>query len=157
MGNQTRPDVLFDACSLSAVFKRAKVSDLLETNKVIKRIHAEKVTLKFQHLGHVSSLCLLVYSDASLGNFPDGGSQGGHFLLLAGEEGKSVPIAWQSKPIRCVVRSTISAETLAMADAIDSGMFVAALITELLYGIVNPYLLPFICVTDNRSLFETAY
>ena len=157
IANQTRPDILFDASSLSAVFKKAKVSDLIETNKVVRRIQSENVTLKFGQLGHMNMLRLLIYSDASLGNLPDGSSQGGYIIFLTGVEGRVAPIAWQSKRIRRVVRSTLSAETLAMADAIDTGMFIAALFTELVYGIPNPLLLPFICITDNRSLFDTLH
>ncbi|KAJ8039823.1 hypothetical protein HOLleu_13945 [Holothuria leucospilota] len=157
IANQTRPDILFDACLLSAVFKKAKVSDLLDTNKVVCRIQSEKVTLTFQQLGHRNALRLILYNNASLGNLPDGGSQGGHIIFLARENGKAVPIAWQPKRIRRVVRSSLSAETLAMADAIDNAIFLAALLTELLYGTLDPPLLPFVCITNNHSLFDNIY
>lgn len=60
-----------------------------------------------------------MYSDASLGNMPNGGSQGGFIILLAIQSGKFSPIWWNSKKIRRVVRSTLAAETLAMADGIQ--------------------------------------
>jgi hypothetical protein len=68
----------------------------------------------------------LIFRDSSLGNLPDGGTQGGHFIVLTGKNGRISPITWQSKRIRRVVRSTLAAETLAMADAIDNGVFLTS-------------------------------
>ncbi|XP_071821643.1 uncharacterized protein [Apostichopus japonicus] len=47
IANQTRPDVLFDVSSLCSTLKNAKVLDLLETNKVIRKIHSENVRLSY--------------------------------------------------------------------------------------------------------------
>ncbi|CAG2237561.1 SLC30A1 [Mytilus edulis] len=91
--------------------------------------------------------------DSSLGNLSDGGTQGGHFIVLVGENGLYSPITWQIKRIRRVARSTLAAETLAMADAIDSGIFIASLYTELMYGKADPTQLPITCLTDCHSLW----
>ena len=45
---------------------------------------------------------LVVFSDASLGNMPNGGSQGGYFVLLVGESGKTV-LAWHRGKTLCSV------------------------------------------------------
>ena len=53
-----------------------------------------------------------------------------------------------------MVRSTLAAETLSMADGIDLGVFLATLFCELNYGVANPKLLPIKCVIDCKSLFD---
>ncbi len=58
------------------------------------------------------------------------------------------------KKIRRVVRSTLAAETLSMADGIDLGVFLATLFCELNYGVANPKVLPIKCVIDCKSLFD---
>ena len=71
-----------------------------------------------------------------------------------GQNGRFSPLSWQSKKIRRVVRSTLAAETLAMADGIDSGIFLATLFAELTTGQAKPENLPIVCVTDNNSLCD---
>jgi len=154
VAKQTRPDVMFDTCILASSIKNATVQSIHEVNKVIRRLKSEKVTLKFQHLNNNNDLSLVVFSDASLGNLPDGGTQGGTFIALMGKTGKFCPLFWQSKKIRRVVRSTLAGETLAMSDGIDNAMFLTTLYSELITGRVNPNKLPLICVTDNHSLFD---
>ena len=97
---------------------------------------------------------LTVFSDASFGNLPDGGTQGGTFIALVGEEGRFSPLCWQSKKIRRVVRSTLAGETLAMSDGMDNAVFLATLFSELTTGSAAPSVLPILCVTDNHSLFD---
>ncbi|CAG2196721.1 unnamed protein product [Mytilus edulis] len=133
---------------------KANVQTLNEANKIIKNLKSETVTLKFKKLGNDNAIRLVVFSDSSLGNLSDGGTQGGHFIVLVGENGIFSPITWQSKRIRRVARSTLAAETLAMADAIDSGIFIASLYTELMYGKADPTQLPITCLTDCHSLWD---
>nr|XP_006813919.1 PREDICTED: uncharacterized protein LOC102802092 [Saccoglossus kowalevskii] len=132
---QSRPDVLFDACMS------------------VRKLKSDSVPVKFQHLGD-GELSLVVFSDASLGNLPDGSSQGGYLIFLMGETGKFSPICWNSKKIRRVVRSTLAGETLAMADGIDSAMFISTLYVELTGSDSRYTKLPLVCVTDCKSLYE---
>lgn len=111
VAKQTRPDIMFNSCSLASSVKHATVQSIHEVNKVICKLKSEQVTLKFQHLGENDALNLVVFSDASLGNLPDGGTQGGILVVLMGKEGKFSPLCSQSKRIRCVVRSTLAGET----------------------------------------------
>lgn len=92
------------------------------------------MTLKFQHLGDNDALTLTVFTDASLGNHPDGGTQGGTLITHVGDRGKFSPLCWQSKRMRRVVRSTLAGETLAMSDGIDSSVFLATPFSELNSG-----------------------
>lgn len=153
IARQSRPDVMFDACRLASNLNCATVQTLVDANKVVRRIKSEHLDLKFQHLGD-RGVELVVFSDSSLGNLPDGGTQGGHLILLMGEDGVFSPLAWNSKKIRRVVRSTLAGETLALADGIDSGVFLATLIGELTTGKPDPSCINIRCVTDNKSLYE---
>ena len=52
------------------------------------------------------------------------------------------------------MRSTLAGEALALADGVDSGMFLATLFAELTTGKAKRELLPISCVTDNHSLYD---
>ena len=151
VAKQSRPDVIFDVCSLAGSLKDAKVEHLILANKIIRKIKSEKVQLKFQNLG--TEPVFMVYSDASFGNLSDGATQGGHMIFLGGENGKVSPICWNSKKLRRVVRSTLAGETLAMADGIDTGVFLSTLYGELSRN-KNPVLK---CITDCNSLHDAIY
>ena len=88
---QSRPDVVFDACQHASKIKDGTVEHLMEANKVIRRIKSEQIDLKFHSLGS-GQLSLLVCINVSLGNLPDGGTQGGYIIFLANEKGKVIPI-----------------------------------------------------------------
>ena len=94
----SRPGVVSDACQHASKIKDGKVEHLQtkEANKVIRRIKSEQVDLKFHNLGS-GQFSLLVYTDASLGNLPDGGTQDGYIIFLANEKGKAIPICWNSR------------------------------------------------------------
>ena len=154
LAHQSRPDLLFDVASVSNNINRATVQHVLEINKIIGKAKVTKSSLKFRNLGSKNELKLVVFSDASLGNMPNGGSQGGYLILLVGESGKFSPIWCNSKKIRRVVRSTLAAETLALAEGIDNGIFLCTLLAELVYGKSDPTTFPIECYTDCKSLYE---
>ena len=60
---------------------------------------------------------LVAHSDASYGNLKGGGSPSGFIVFISDKDRFCSPIAWASKRIKRVVRSTLSAETLAAVDA----------------------------------------
>lgn len=154
VARQSRPDILCDISILASSTKHATVQTLHSAKKLIRKLKSEEVTLRFQYLGKDSSLKLVVFSDSSMGNLPDGGTQGGHLIMLMGEAGRFSPICWQSKRIRRVVRSTLAGETLALGDGIDSAVFLATLYSQLTTGDCTRNTLPIVCVTDNHSLFD---
>ena len=154
LARQSRPDIHFEVCSLATSLKSAKVQHIIDANKVIRKVKNEMVKLKYQHLGSDSELKLVTYSDASFGNLPDGGTQGGSLVMLMGENNKFSLLFWQSKRIRRIVKSTLAGETLAMTDSIDNAVFVATLFAELYTGKADPRKLYITCVTDNHSLYD---
>ena len=151
LAHQSRPDILFDVTVLASNVTKSKIKDLFTANKLINKAKSQKLSLKFQPLNSENKCHLLVFSDAALGNLPDGGSQGGYIIFLAEKEGKCIPIWWNSKRIRRIVRSTLAAETLAMAEGVDMAIFIASLLKELGYSKQG---VPIVCVTDCKSLQE---
>ena len=85
IARQTGPDVMFDAPSLAASVKGVTMQNIIDANKVIRKLKSEEVALKFQFLGDDNALELVIFSGASLGNLPDGGTQGGHFIMIVGK------------------------------------------------------------------------
>ena len=152
--NQTRPDISFDACMLAAKLKNARAQDILDANKVVKKVKSETVKLRFQHLGTTENIRLGVFSDASLANLPNGSSQGGNIICRLGENGKASPLSWKTKKIRQIVKSTLTGEALAISNAVDAAVFLAGLYSEFMFNSMSPGLLPIVCITDSHSLLD---
>ena len=79
------------------------IKDPLEANKVIRQLKSYCLRLRYVKLGKDKDLKIIVFTDGAHGNLVDGGSQGGYFVFLVGENGKCALISWQSKRIRRVV------------------------------------------------------
>ena len=134
LSNQTRPDLSFESCNLATKQKCATIKDAIMMNKTIKRAAEFQSALQFPNLDQ--AIKIVVYCDTSLGNLPDGGSQGGHLIFLVGRNGKCNLVSWQSKRLKRVARSSIAAETLSATDAIDAAVFLLICIPRLCMVIV---------------------
>ena len=91
----------------------------------------EKSHIDIPDLGNLKHLKIVAYSDASFGNLTDRGSQGGYIIFLVGSNDKYMPIAWQSKRVGRVVKSTLAVETLAMVDMAEACIFYRKLLLEM--------------------------
>ena len=121
ISTQTRPDISFDICQLANRIKSTTENDLKYTLKVIKYDKNDEVHIKCD-LGQKDNLHLVVYADASLANLLDQGSQSGYIIFLANDCEQCILLNWQSKQIKRIVQSSLSAETLAFADALDEAI-----------------------------------
>ena len=65
---QTRPDLSFDALSLSMNLNFAKYKDAKVSRKVVMKAKEEKVAVKYSHIGKLEDFTVEVFADASLGN-----------------------------------------------------------------------------------------
>ena len=101
-----------------------------------------------------NNIAVRCYGDASFGKLEDGRSQGGVYIELVSNN-KTSPVTWYSKRIKRVVKSTLAAETLAMAEAIEAGQLISAITSEILYE--GRKKIPVEAVTDNYSLYECAH
>ena len=124
ISSQTRPDIAFDVCQLGTSFKNSGEQDIKYVNKALTYLKQDSLQIKYKQLGKDDNLKLIIYADASHGNLSDGGSQLGYLIFLVGENQKSCLVNWQSKHIKHVVRSSLSAETLAL----DDGVYIAEML-----------------------------
>ena len=152
LSNQTRPDISFDVCQLSAVKKNATVKHLLYANKTMKKVKNSEVHLKFPTLKNIENAKIIVYSDALFNNLPNGGSQGAHIVLLCDSAQQCAPIQCQSKKIRRVVKSTLAAECLALHDAVDNAFYIKNVVSDLLNINIEIH-----CFVDNNSLVDSVH
>lgn len=151
---QTRPDVCYDVLELSNSLKHPVVGDILKANKCVRKLRNERCVLRFSKLQSFSNLTLHVFSDASHANLPDGYSSAeGFVIFLADSSGACCPVAWSSKKIRRVVKSTLAAETLALLDAVDVCLYIKHIFCELLQNAA----IDVKCHVDNRSLWDNVY
>ena len=99
--------------------KNATVNEMVKANKVIKLAQSSSVDIVFPKMKSLNDLYIKVFTDASFRNLPDGGSQGGHVVFLT-DGVRSCPVSWHSQKIKRIVKSTIAAETLALADGCET-------------------------------------
>ena len=107
--------------------------------------------MKFQPIEKQSKL--VVYVDAAFGNVHDGESQSACLIFFVNPSENFNLISWQSKRIKIMVRSSMAAEALAMLGEIDSGLYIAALLNELIYD-KSEQKVPIHRVADNKSLCD---
>ena len=113
--------------------------------EIIKYVKNDEVHIK-SNLGQKDNLHLVVYADASLANLPDQGSQSGYKIFLVNDCKQCIPLNWQSKQIKRIVQSSLSAETLAFADALDEAIELQATISQMLYNNQKKFLFLFILI-----------
>ena len=152
LANQTRPDIAFDVCQLSAWKKKATVKQVIHANKTIKKIKSSDVFLKYPNIKDIENAKILVYSDASFNNLPNGGSQGAHMILISDSDQQCAPIHWQSKKIKRVVKSTLAAECLALQNAVDHAFYLKNVVSDMLGVDMEIH-----CRTDNQSVVDSVY
>ena len=158
----TRPDISFDVNKLSSEVAKGTVGTLKALNKTLKKVKSSKNVLRFSKLGDISDISVKVYADASYGNQGDKiRSTAGRVVLLENSKTGVVDVAsWKTKKIGRICRSVKSAETRALEEAIDDGVHLARLITEIYTGEVNlrsPNQIPVNGITDSKSLWESLH
>ena len=74
-------------------------------------------------------------------------------MFLVDIENNASPLAWRSRKLRRVCRSTLTAETMALVDTIDVCVWIKHIINE----IDDMEQLSIIIRTDNKDLFDAAH
>ena len=148
----TRPDAAYNACTLSTAASKPTYKDIIDANKAIRDLKSCDVKIKFPKLD-LARVQLNVHADASFANLRNGSSQGGCMVFLEDSSHKCAPIAWYSKKINRVVRSTLGAETLSAVAALDEAYLVQSIVGEILEkGEIKINL-----HTDNKNLHDAIY
>ena len=130
INNQTRPDTGFEVCQIASNLKNATIKDLIIVNKIIKRLRETQYYLKYRPIRENHKIVL--FTDASFGNLPNGGSQGPHLIYLVGDDNTCNLMSWQSKRIKRVAKSSLTAETLALSEGVDSAYYISTLFAEIM-------------------------
>ena len=121
----TRPDLCSRLGNLQSQINKAKISTLNDANKTLHeaKMHSD-VTLKIQPIS-INQLRFAAFSDASFASAKIPDSHQGMMIMSCHEElGRNRtsvvnPVMWHSKKIQKVAVSTLSAEAMALAGAVD--------------------------------------
>ena len=96
---------------------------------------------------------LVVMSDASFANMNDGVSScGGHIVLLVGQDQNCCTLAWRSCKIKRVVKSTLAAEMLSLAEGLEHGLYLQHVVEE-----VVGLRIPLEAIVDNKSAVDALH
>ena len=157
LSSNSRPDLSYDVLELSCKIKNLRVSDLLMTNKCVRKAQMYENSLKYPNMGDLTKCEIVVFSDASYANLPNGSSSAGGFLaFLVGENGRSAPIYWESKTMRRVVQSTLAAETLSATKAVDMAYYLGSILSQVLMN-SSENKIRIKLIVDNKSLFDKVH
>ena len=148
VSTQTRPDMAYAASVVSSSIKYATVRDLGACNELV---------LSFPQINDVQNASLVCFSDASFPNLKCGGSQGGLLVFQQGRNRNYMLLAWQSRKLKRLVKSTLTAETLALQEAIEAAIMIKSMLLEILNIDVHNQNLLLKCVTDSKLLHDTVY
>ena len=157
LATQTRPDISFEVSELTACLKQKGVENISLINKTIRKAKKAASQLVLPSLGYLNDAKFIVYCDASFGTHGNGASHGGYIIFLAGNNKEYAPIAWQSRKIKRIVKSTQAAETLSMVDAMEACVYYRKFLLEVLKMDDISSNLPIICKTDSRALCDSSY
>ena len=150
VSTQTRPDIAFDVLDLST--SKATVETALKANKTVDKLFKFNYSIKYPVCQSLKDASMVIYSDASLANLNDGFSSGAGFIIFISCGTFQFPLYWRSFKIKRVVRSTIAAETMALVEAIDNGLYFCSMLFE-----ITGQKLPIDCYVDNKSLCENIH
>jgi len=93
---QTRPDGSYNVLELSNMLKRTSVREILQANRKFKKLKLEECRIKFPALAEPEDMKLVVFSDTSHANLPDGhSSSAGFIIFLVGKKENVAP--WPGK------------------------------------------------------------
>eukprot|EP00435_Cladocopium_sp_Y103_P048172 s436_g14.t1 len=121
----SRPDIATKVAFIQKAIPNAKVSDLLEANRVLKEAKEFSHTSLFVRPLQFRDLTFASFGDASFASESNLRAQQGLFVMACTKDlaenkpSDFSPIAWSTKQIGRVVRSTLSAEAFAMSTSID--------------------------------------
>ena len=165
---QSAPWLCASVSYLQGCFKEARVDDLIQINKLVRLQRAYcQVPIRFS--SQIEKPVLITYHDASYACRRDGSSQGGLITMLVdrkvldGKRSAYSPIAWQSRKLPRVCRSSTSAEIQTGSHSMDSHEFTKQILAEW----YNPAKIPVqemdaalgqfpsLVVTDSKNLYDS--
>ena len=153
----TRPDLSYDCLSMSCHNRDAKIEDLKEMNKLIKRATEHDTVIRYSKVGNFEDLKILGISDGAYLKLEEKTkSVAGRIIFLSNlEETVVSPILWKSKSIPTVCKSAKDCETRACDKTIEDAVYVARCFHEVYKGERGENQLPVDIVTDSKPLVDS--
>ena len=140
LARETRPDLSGPVSILQRRLSSAQVSDIQETNWVVRLAKAHTdLTLPVCRI-LVDQICLVSYGDASGGGIHAEQAQTRYVImfadvsLLAGLTSPVTPVSWRSHSVKRFVASASAAEVMGLSEAFAQGGWVRALWSEWCWG-----------------------
>ena len=154
VGHGTRPDILFELIELSMQFNKATVENLLRAVKVARKLKESESMIFFPALqGNPSDWKLVVYTDAALGNLPDGvSSTAGRLVFMVDKSSNACVLIFKTNKIARVVRSSLAAEVLSLQEGIEEALNINFMVKDLLDVDVKIYV-----YSDNQSTIDAVF
>ena len=128
----SRPDISAKVGELQSAVTKARVKDLLLANKVLQEAKENPMTLMVLPVDP-TMVTFCAFSDASFASTKENAAHQGSLIfvttpeLLDNKRAVVAPIAWSSKRVPRVVRSTLGAESAALSYAVDRLMWLRLL------------------------------
>lgn len=168
-GGQGVPSLTASTSIIASELAGGNGESMLALNKALRFAkETSKFPLKFPKITEgFKDLCLLCFCDAAFGVRKDLASQGGFIIMLTdksvlhGKKAKYSIASWKSFKLPRVCRSSLSAESQAMAGALEEVLMVKLFLKMLM----NPGLsvqqaqmkldMPCAVITDCKALYDT--
>ena len=130
---------------------------MIKATKVLSKAKSNHVKLYYQPID-ISNMTIVIYNEGiwylEIGNLSGGGSQGGFIRYLVDNQENCMPLMWQSKRFKRVVKSAMAAETLIQLEAAEAGFGISNVITEI-YNLKQN--VPVECRTDSHQLYDAVH
>ena len=133
----------------------ACVKDIIFANKTIRKLKSHPSSILFHSDIDLMNCTIVSFCDASFGNLPNGGSQGAYITFLVDRNGSYVPIAWQSRRVRRVVKSTVAAECLAAIEAAENVVLISTALKLIIKN--SSCSIAALIYCDNKNLVNAVY
>ena len=165
----TRIDLAAKVSLSASETSNPTIESLHKANKLIRQAQRDDTLPIHIHAIPLDQLNFGIFSDAAWAVRPDGSSQGGYLIyatshaLHKGQEAPLGVIEWKSWKLTRKCRSSLAAESQAMADSVDMLNFVRLVFADCLHpegiDLRRPdevlKLLPESCaITDCKSLYD---
>ena len=149
-------------CLSTEIYHEKPLTNNVKANKVLRRIKQNPLVIHFPNHGEVDQLQLQCYSDASLANLSSRNSAEGHVIFLVGQNSNVCPLSSRTKTLRCVARSTLSAETSDMVNALEITYFLPNVLSEILFLKSEFHKkpdnqVPILVFTDSEFSYQTVH
>ena len=166
LASESRPDQSGPVSILQSRFNEAHVSDIQETNRVVRLAKAYTDRALPASKIPVDQICFVSYGDTSGGSTRAEQAQSGYVIMFADRallESMAAPVtlvSWRSHRVKRVVACASAAEAMGLSEAMAQGDWVRALWSDVVLGLSlrewreQENVPPLISVTDSKGNYD---